>query len=241
MVPHFGVICPDRVGVICSSLASAVLMGVRAGFAAFAGSGKTMSSIASSTSTSASDACSLRLDLACRLVAPFLACCLILINDAGVAGSSGIEAVGTGFVVGCFASKEGDWPAVLDLGVAGGGINISESDSGEIDSASELSWVYGSGGLTELMAPLALPALFFDACSMILETSRRGIVVLEVCFFLLCGFIAGDCLIDLAGFFCVGRVFRRVFLAGTDPELGRLVLKSMGEVVSEVSELRVVS
>lgn len=95
--------------------------------------------------------------------------------------------------------------------------------------------------MAELLGAPALPALFFDASSMIPETSRCGIVVLVVCFFLLCGFMAGDCLTDLAGFFCVGRVFRRGFLAGTVPEAGRLALRSIGDVVSEVSELRIVS
>lgn len=139
MVPHFGVFCPDKVGVTCSSLASAVLIGVRAGFELFAGSGRVMSSIAPAASISASEACSFKPEDPCRLVAAILAPFLILISDAGVAGSSGIEVVGAELEVRFFASKEGDWPAVLDLGVAGGGINISDSGSGEIDSASELS------------------------------------------------------------------------------------------------------
>lgn len=94
---------------------------------------------------------------------------------------------------------------------------------------------------TNLLGELALTLLFLEASSMIPETSRGGIVVLEVCFFLLCGFIAGDCLTDRAGFFCVGKVFRRAFLAGTEPEVGSLALRAIGEVVLELSELRTVS
>ena len=74
------------------------------------------------------------------------------------------------------------------------------------------------------------------------ETSLGGIVVLEGCFFLLCGFMAGDCLIDLAGFLRVGIVFLRVFRGGAWPEVEEdglySTLRSTGEVVSEVSELR---
>lgn len=75
---------------------------------------------------------------------------------------------------------------------------------------------------------------------MIPETSFGGIVVLEGCFFLLCGFIAGDCLTDLAGFFWVEIVFLRVLRIGAALEVigdGLMSrLRSIGEVVSEVSE-----
>lgn len=93
----------------------------------------------------------------------------------------------------------------------------------------------------ELLEELTLVPLFFDASSMMPGTSLGGIVVLEVGFFLFCGFIAGDSLIDRAGFFCVGKVFRRVFLACPGPEVGSLALRSTGDVVSDLSELRTAS
>ena len=72
------------------------------------------------------------------------------------------------------------------------------------------------------------------------DTSLGGIVVLDSCFLLLCGFIAGDCLIDLAGFFGVGFVFLRVLRTGAAVgavgEWLKSWLRSIGEVVSEVSE-----
>lgn len=77
---------------------------------------------------------------------------------------------------------------------------------------------------------------------MIPDTSLGGIDVPDEYFFLLCGFMAGDCLTDLAGFFCVGIVFLRVFRAGPEPEADERGLysrlRSTGEVVSDVSELR---
>ncbi len=77
---------------------------------------------------------------------------------------------------------------------------------------------------------------------MIPETSLGGIDVLDGYFFLFCGFMAGDCLTDLAGFFCVGMVFLRVLRGGPWPEAEERGLysrlRSTGEVVSDVSELR---
>lgn len=139
MVPYFGVFCPERVGVGWSSFASAVLIGAKIGLVAFAGSGRLMSSMLPSPSSTLSEACSFRLESPCCFAAILPACFLILISDAGVAGSSDMDVVGAELEAGCFATSEGERPAVLDLGVAGGGINISDRDSGEIDSASELS------------------------------------------------------------------------------------------------------
>lgn len=81
------------------------------------------------------------------------------------------------------------------------------------------------------------------ASSIIPEISFGGIVVLDVCFFLLCGFIEGDCLTAREGFF---KAAEEVFLLdfrmepGLEAEIGAPKSRfiSMGEVVSEVSELR---
>ena len=142
--PYLGVFRAERVGVVSLSLAPTVFIGVREGFVfAFAGSGKTMSSIICSMSASAIFACSFRLDGRCGPFAPLPACFRIFINDAGVAGAlSNIgKGAGTGWDPGCFAAKCGDLLAGVDLGVAGGGIKISDKGSGDIDSASELSWL----------------------------------------------------------------------------------------------------
>jgi len=130
--------------VVSFSLAPFVSIGVREGFElAFAGSGKAISSIICSISTSAILACSFRLDGRCGPFPTLPACFRIFINDAGVAGSLPIVGVGAGAgpVPGCFAARYGDLLADVDLGVAGGGINISDKDSGDIDSASEVSWL----------------------------------------------------------------------------------------------------
>ena len=114
-------------------------MGAKVGFEALTGSGSEMSSMLGSLSISVRDACSFKPDGPCCLVAPFPACFLILMSEAGVAGSSDIPDAEAEIEACCFASRDGDLPAVLDLGVAGGGIKISDRDSGEMDSASELS------------------------------------------------------------------------------------------------------
>jgi len=95
------------------------------------------------------------------------------------------------------ASRYGDLLAELDLGVAGGGMRISDRGSGETESAPELSWQYGRGSF-----PWDARVAGVDFCtsSMMPDISFTGIMVLEGCFFL-CGFIAGDCLTARAGFF----------------------------------------
>ena len=123
-------------------LASAVFIGVREGFVvAFAGSGKAISSIISSMSASAVFACSFRLDGRCGPLVPLPACFRIFIKDAGVAGALSRLGVGAGAAWDpvCLAARYGDRLADVDLGVAGGGMSISDKGSGEIDSASELS------------------------------------------------------------------------------------------------------
>lgn len=130
--------------MVSLSLASSVLIGAREGFVfAFAGSGRTMSSIICSMSASAIFACSLRLDGRCGPFAPLPACFRIFIKDAGVAGalSEVDKGAGTGWDPDCFAARYGDLLAGVDLGVAGGGISISDKGSGDIDSVSELSWL----------------------------------------------------------------------------------------------------
>lgn len=58
-----------------------------------------------------------------------------------MAGSSLLPLVEAAIEACCFARREGDLLVVPDLGVAGGGIRTSDKDSGEIDPASELSWL----------------------------------------------------------------------------------------------------
>lgn len=78
---------------------------------------------------------------------------------------------------------------------------------------------------------------------MIPDISFGGMTVPEGCFFLLFGFIAGDCLTARAGFFVDDEdVFRfdlRKDAAAEPAEVAEISrLGSMGDVVSEVSEPR---
>ena len=128
--------------MVSLSLAPSVFIGVSEGFLfAFASSGKAMSSMICSISASAILACSFKLDGRCGPLAPLPACFRIFIKDAGVAGALSILGVGAGAdcEAPCFAARYGDLLAGVDLGVAGGGISISDKGSGDIDSASELS------------------------------------------------------------------------------------------------------
>jgi len=195
--PSLGIFLVAFVELVCSMFASEVLIGLRAGFlVVLAGSGKTMSSMICSMSASAAAVCSCKFEV-CR-VPPliFLLCLRTLMSDAGVAGSPLTSCADASGGCPCLASRYGDLPAELDLGVAGGGIKTSDNGSGETESGPELSWLYGIGSL-----PSLLWADFdFRASSMMPETSFAGMTVLEGCFFL-CGFIAGDCLTARAGFF----------------------------------------
>ncbi len=113
------------------------------------------------------------------------ACFLSFINEAGVAGSLVIGNKGADCDPCCCAARYGDFPAEADRGVAGGGIRASDNGSGDIDSASELSWMYKPPCWKFLLA------LFFELCAswMISATSFAGMTVLLR---LACGFIAGD-------------------------------------------------
>ena len=92
-----------------------------------------------SRSASAFEADSFKFDNCRCPFAAFSLCFSILIKDAGVAGSLVIAGVEAGKYPARFACRYGDLPADPGLGVAGGGIKISERGSGDIDSASELS------------------------------------------------------------------------------------------------------
>jgi len=70
---------------------------------------------------------------------------LSFIRDAGVAGSLLMASSGADLDPTCCAVRYGDLPAVAEFGVAGGGIRASDNGSGEIDSASELSGLDGTG------------------------------------------------------------------------------------------------
>lgn len=78
---------------------------------------------------------------------------------------------------------------------------------------------------------------------MIPDISFGGMTVLEGCFFLFCGFIAGDCLTERAGFLVDDEEGFRFDLrkdVAVEPVIGadNSRLGSMGDVVSEVSEPR---
>lgn len=131
----FGVLRADMVGVMSSSVVSEVRNGVKAGrlVDGFAESGAMMASIVCSSSDSSRDVCSLRAE-----PAGFPAPLRSLINDAGVAGLLSMGGIGAECDPG-LATICGDLLAEADFGVAGGGIRTSDSGSGDIDSASELS------------------------------------------------------------------------------------------------------
>lgn len=140
--PNLGVFLADKVGVVSFPFAPTVLIGVKRGFeVGFAGSGKAISSIICSISASEMEACSFRLDARCGPPIYLPACFRIFINDAGVAGSLSMASMGADWEPACFAARYGDLPADVDLGVAGGGINISDKGSGDTESASELFWL----------------------------------------------------------------------------------------------------
>lgn len=113
-----------------------------------------------SPSTSVSDACSFRIDGPRCLAEALAACFLIRIRDAGVAGSSLFSIVEAALEPCCFARIDGELLVALDLGVAGGGIRTSDKDSGEMDSASELSWLYGKGCFPAFTDGLMPPLVF---------------------------------------------------------------------------------
>lgn len=191
----FGVLRADMVGVISSSLASEVRKGVNAGRfpPPLAGSGNAMASIVCSSSDSNRDVCSFKADPAGRPTA-----FRIFISDAGVAGLSLIRGMGADWNPG-FATICGDLLAEADLGVEGGGIRISERGSGDIDSASELSWPIPTESMPPVCCIAFVERLAFSASSTIPDTLLLGILVFEECFFFGCGFIAGDCRTDRDG------------------------------------------
>lgn len=184
-----GVLRADIVGVMSSSVASDVRNGVKAGrlLDDFAESGRTMASIVCSSCDSNRDDCSFKAEPA-DLPAPLR----ILINDAGVTGLLSVGGMGADCDPG-FATIGGDLLPEADFGVAGGGIKISDNDSGDIDSASELSWLMATGSFSTGCCVAFSARLAFPASSMISEIRFEGILVLEVCFFLVCGFVEGDC------------------------------------------------
>lgn len=124
--------------------------------------------------------------------------------------------------------------------MAGGGINISDKGSGEIDPASELSWLCDKLKLVPF-ADFLLVRVFDDcASSMTPETSFAGMAVLVECFFLLWGFIEGDCRTVRLPAFDVEVVLLLDFRTD-EVGIGTGALKSIfisiGEVASEVSDL----
>lgn len=75
-------------------------------------------------------------------------------------------------------------------------MSMSERDSGETESVAELS-----GAVVVLSKPTVavICSVPLFTWSNVFLTSFAEIVVLEICFFFCCGFIAGDALTDLAG------------------------------------------
>ena len=57
------------------------------------------------------------------------------------ASSAAIAGLGCWCPLAILAVRYGDLLAEIDLGVAGGGIKISDKGSGDTDSAPELSWL----------------------------------------------------------------------------------------------------
>lgn len=178
----FGSLRAVIVGVASSSLACTVLIGASIGFVGpAAGSGKTILSIICSISASAIEACSFRLEVRRCPAKSFPFCFLIFINDAGVAGWLP-EAEGASFATSaCLPDRCGDLPEISDLGVAGGGIKISDKGSGDIDSAPELSCMAGM----EVRDRECSTRFDFRASSKTVETPFGGIVELIDCLFLL--------------------------------------------------------
>lgn len=140
-----------------------------------------------------------------------------------------------------FATIWGDLLAEADFGVAGGGIRISDKDSGETDSASELSWLMAMGNFCTGRCGTFVERLAFPASSMISETLFDGMLVLDSCFFLVWGFIEGDCRTVRERLRCaVVEAFLRDLRAPFRLGFWRLgsIFMSVGEVVSDVSEPR---
>lgn len=162
---------------------------------------------------------------------------LSFIKDAGVAGSLLMASSGADLDPIRWAARYGDLPAVADLGVAGGGIRASDNGSGDIDSASELSGLDGTGQ-TPACGVLAPGVLVFRASWIISATSFGGMTIL---FLLDCGFIAGDERTVrvgfrnvLAGVFLLD--FRRGVILGREALVARSRLMSIGEFPTDVSE-----
>lgn len=139
-----GVFRADIVGVVSSSCVSEVRNGVRAGRFedVLEVSGEVMASIVCSSCASSMDVCSFSAEPVERLAA-----LRILINDDGVAGLSSVAGIGADCGPEVAGTIWGDLLAEADLGVAGGGIKTSDNGSGEMDSASELSWLREIGPL----------------------------------------------------------------------------------------------
>lgn len=188
--PILGVFRADIVGVVSSSCASEVRNGVKAGRFedVLEVSGEVMVSIVCSSCASSNNVCSFSVE-----PVGLLAALRILINDDGVAGLSSVAGNGAECGPDEAAAIWGDLLAEADLGVAGGGIKTSDSGSGDMDSPSELSRLREVGPLLLVCCLIWRELLAFSASSMIPFTLLGGMLVLDSCFFLDCGFIEGDC------------------------------------------------
>ena len=136
----------ERVGVAWrSALATVVSMFGRFGFREELGSRRGMSSMICSISASAREVASARVWLVEEeegLAVGFW----MRIREAGVAGAFLVVVVvvvdgGAGGVFFLCAARWGDFPTEPGRGVAGGGMRISLSASGDMDPVSELSWL----------------------------------------------------------------------------------------------------
>ena len=139
----------ERVGVAWrSALATVVSMLGRFGFREELGSRRGMSSMICSISASAREVASARVWLEEEeeeeegLAVGFW----MRIREAGVAGAFLVVVVvvvdgGAGGVFFLCAARWGDFPTEPGRGVAGGGMRISLSASGDMDPVSELSWL----------------------------------------------------------------------------------------------------
>lgn len=191
MADRIGVVCVVVVDVGSDMVVSRVgSWGLDDEDDAWAGSGKTMSSMIDSCSASARDVSAGWSRGPRAPLSPFFR---IFINDAGVFGSLPVRRVGdTGGTAPDCGWRCGDRPTDPGRGVAGGGMRISSRGSGDTDSVSELSWLYGSGRLPGggNAAPVDRD---LSASSSTSATSAGGMTVLDGAFLRLWGFIAGDC------------------------------------------------
>lgn len=123
--------------------------------------------------------------------------------------------------------------------MAGGGIKTSDEGSGEVEPASELSWLRDRPDAAAIGDE---EVGLFDLCafSMMPETSLGGMTALETSFFRFWGFMDGDWRTARVMLFEVPGCRFLDFRIAEGPDTGMGALKSMfismGDVVSDESD-----